>query len=315
MQKLRYALIALLLTTLLACGGENKTSDSTSNTATVEQALAVGSVRFEPEFYPSRIGSREEYLKAIDSYWDGFNFATDSLVAMYDRRSVIEAFADYVLFIEPVRADSLLRALIHRAEASRPVLDLFAEVSDVVLHDPNSPLRNDEYYIPILEELAVSPLMDEYDRIVFEHDLSIARKNRVGERAADFAYSVADGRKAHMSNIETQHLILFFFNPECEMCRDLIAEIEASPLLNAMMDADQLQILAICPDGDTEAWRIKAETMPKGWIVAYDDGTEPTIDNLYDLRAIPSLYLLDSAKRVIVKDGTDVRIIEAAVSR
>ena len=97
MQKLRYALIALLLTTLLACGGENKTSDSTSDTATVEQALAVGSVRFEPEFYPSRIGSREEYLKAIDSYWDGFNFATDSLVAMYDRRSVIEAFADYVI--------------------------------------------------------------------------------------------------------------------------------------------------------------------------------------------------------------------------
>lgn len=315
MQKLRYALIALLLTTLLACGGENKTSDSTSNTATVEQTIAVGSVRFEPEFYPSRISSREEYLKAIDSYWDGFNFATDSLVAMYDRISVIEAFADYVLFIEPVRADSLLRALIHRAEASRPVLGLFAEVSDVVLHDPNSPLRNDEYYIPILEELTKSPLMDEYDRIIFEHDLAIVSKNRIGERASDFTYRVADGSEVLMSDITAQHLLLFFFNPECEMCRDIIAEIEASPLLNAMMDADQLQILAICPDGDTEAWRKKAETMPAKWIVAYDDDKQPTIDELYDLRAIPSLYLLDSSKRVIIKDGTDVRIIEAAVSR
>ena len=315
MQKLKSALVILFIATTIACGGKAKTSEDYSSIAQVEQTPTAGSVYFDAEFYPSHIGSREEYLKAIDGYWDGFNFEADSLVAMYDRRSVVEAFADYVLFIEPVRADSLLRALIHRAEASRPVLDLFVEVSDIVLHDPNSPLRNDEYYIPILEELAASPLMDEYDRIIFEHDLAIVSKNRVGEIANDFTYSMANGRKARMSSIEAQHLILFFFNPECEMCRGITAEIEASPLLNALMDADKLRILAICPDGDTEAWRKKAETMPERWIVAYDDGTQPTIDDLYDLRAIPSLYLLDSAKRVIIKDGTDVGIIEAAVSR
>ena len=99
------------------------------------------------------------------------------------------------------------------------------------------------------------------------------------------------------------------------MCRDIMSEIESSPLLNALIDAEQLKVIAICPDGATEVWREKVATMPAGWIVAYDKDSQISTYNLYDLRAIPSLYLLDSAKRVIIKDGTNVGYIEAVISR
>ena len=36
---------------------------------------------------------------------------------------------------------------------------------------------------------------------------------------------------------------------------------------------------------------------------------------LYDLKAIPALYLLDRDKRVLVKDSTDVPQIEEAIDR
>ena len=37
--------------------------------------------------------------------------------------------------------------------------------------------------------------------------------------------------------------------------------------------------------------------------------------SLYDLHAIPALYLLDSRKRVLVKDSTDVAQIEEIIDR
>lgn len=312
MLNLKYSILALLAGTLTACGVNIHKSDKAS---TPIEFFAAGSMRFEPNFHLERITTYEEYRKAIDSYWDSFDFTADTLVTKYDKISVVEALADYVAFIEPQLADSLLRQLIHRAEASRAVLDLFVDASVMVLHDPNSPLRNDEYYIPILEELIVSPLMDEYDRIIFEHDLSIARKNRWGETATDFVYTMADGRKGRLSDIKARYTLIMFNNPDCNMCANIIHEIDSSPLLNTLIDAGQLCILSLYPDADLEAWHKKLATMPTAWIVAYDDGMQITQNELYDLRAIPSLYLLDNAKRVIIKDGTNVGAIEAAVSR
>ena len=49
---------------------------------------------------------------------------------------------------------------------------------------------------------------------------------------------------------------------------------------------------------------------PKEWICTYDDGQVITKERLYDLRAIPTFYLLDREKRVLLKDAP-FRIIEA----
>jgi hypothetical protein len=84
--------------------------------------------------------------------------------------------------------------------------------------------------------------------------------------------------------------------------------------MNAMIEANQLKILSIYPDEDLQAWRNKLESMPSRWIVAYDKEMKISTNNLYDLRAIPSLYLLDNAKRVIIKDGTNVAHIENLIS-
>ena len=54
--------------------------------------------------------------------------------------------------------------------------------------------------------------------------------------------------------------------------------------------------------------------MPQGWIKGYDDGLVISSQRLYNLNAIPSLYLLDAEKRVLVKDGTSVAQIENTIA-
>lgn len=250
----------------------------------------------------------------MDSYWDKFDFEAGEHVKEYDTLDLVYAMADYVMMIDPADADSLLRGLMHRAEASRPVLDLFASVTEMVLHDPNSPLRNDEYYIPILEVLVASPLYDEYDRIAPAYDLDLALKNRIGTVATDFVYTLANGREGRLSDIDSRYTIVMFSNPGCPMCRDIRYEMEASPLINELREHNSIAILTLYPDEDVATWRDHLKELPMGWINAYDRELRLTTERLYNLNAIPSLYLLDEAKRVIIKDGSSVAQIENAIA-
>lgn len=316
--RLLYTIIAIYIaTTLVGCGNSAQQGNEESATSTDNTSADTTASRryFEADFNPARISSREEYLDAINRYWDNFDFEADSLVANYDTLSIIQAFADYVVYIEPEHADSLLRNLMHRAESSRPVLNIFSDVARTVLNDPNSPLRNDEYYIPILEVLIASPLLDEYERIAPAYDLDIARKNRLDSIANDFVYTLADGSAAHMHDIDADYLLIMISNPGCPSCKQLIAELSASPLINELIDCGSMKIMSIYPDGDIDAWRAHIADMPTSWINGYDADMHISRKHLYDLRAIPALYLLDKEKRVLIKDGTNVAHVEYIISQ
>lgn len=99
------------------------------------------------------------------------------------------------------------------------------------------------------------------------------------------------------------------------MCRRLSGELLASPLLNELTERGTLCVLAVYPDADLSAWRTRRDGMPAAWIDACDPRGVILGGELYDLRAIPSLYLLDREKCVLVKDSASVPEIERAIDR
>ena len=314
--KQTYYILILVAALLVACG-DTKTKKSETND-TPEVHYEPGTRQLDIDFDVYSITSKEQFDEAIRRYWDGFDFECGERVIEYDTINIMQAFADYAAYIdvgmEPMQRDSLLKGLMHRAEASRPVLDFFAYVTEGVLHDPNSPMRNDELYIPILEVLVESPLYDEYDRILPLYDLELARQNRIGNVANDIVYTLASGKTGRLHSIDSDYVIVMFLNPGCPMCREIIEEITSSPLINEMMENNLVEVLAICPDEDLVAWRDHISDIPRSWINGYDAGMRITEARSYNLQAIPSLYLLDNEKRVIIKDGTSVAQIENAIA-
>ena len=98
------------------------------------------------------------------------------------------------------------------------------------------------------------------------------------------------------------------------MCREITEEICDSPLLTEMQERGSLKILSLYPDEDLTAWRDPLGDMPARWIKGYDDGLVISSQRLYNLNALPSLYLLDAEKRVLIKDGTSVAQIENTIA-
>lgn len=308
--------IVLVVCGVMSCGRGTNNATATTEIVTEnqnEQQTATPRV-FVPQLAPAMMPQEEKITYMAKHYWDKFDFADTVFISEIEPQRMLTAMAVYARgYLPDSLAHSSMTALMQKASTSKRMFEYFLMLSEKVLHDPNSPLRDDERYIPVLEAAIASPLLDKYEKMPYEYDLNIALQNRIGRESNDFRFTTADGRRHNMHNIKAEYLIIFISNPGCPMCRDVRAQLLESPRLNELTERGTLKVLVLYPDTDLEAWREHLNEYPDVWISGYDDGQSITKDNLYDLRAIPALYLLDSQKRVMAKDCTDVNLIETLI--
>jgi ribonucleotide reductase alpha subunit len=70
----------------------------------------------------------------------------------------------------------------------------------------------------------------------------------------------------------------------------------------------RLAVVNIYIDEDIQAWRSYMPIYPEEWYNGFDPDYVIRNSDLYNVRAIPSLYLLDAEKRVIMKDAPEERL-------
>ena len=213
-------------------------------------------------------------------------------------------------YVTPEVATSSIKGMMHKAAADSSFFAHMAGLYEKYLYDPNSPMRDESLYIPVLESVLDAPVLDEVNKIRPAHLLELALKNRVGEPAIDFTYTLADGKTGTLYNVKADYLLLFFYNPDCHACKEITEQLSGDPLIGRMMSDKKLKILAVYPDEDLEAWRKHIPDVPAAWINSYDNTVSLKNDEIYDLKAIPTLYLLDKTKKVILKDVTFNQLME-----
>ena len=316
-KKMRHAITSFVVLFVLGlfvvgCGSQRRgATPSQGSSSRAEEA-----VKFIPSLPPAMMPEDQRQAYMVEHYWDKFDFSDTTFIEKVDTQHMVTAYAVYVggYLVDSLAHEPMSR-LMQKASTSRRMFDYFMTLADVVLHDPNSPMRSDEKYIPVLQAAVASPFYDEYERMPYQHDLYVAMQNRVGRKANDFTYTLASGHSRRMSDVESDYLLIFISNPGCEMCRGVREQIMASPMLNQLVERGTLKILVLYPDSDLQAWRDHLSDYPVSWINAYDKDQTITRERLYDLKAIPALYLLDGEKRVMAKDCTDVEQIEYLIMR
>jgi hypothetical protein len=264
---------------------------------------------------PALLSDEEQRLYLREHYWDKFDFSDSLYTTKADTTQMLRAYATYLSnFVDP-RDAAPIRRLMQRASISKTMFEYFVMLSEKLLHDPNSPLRSDELYIAVLEAQIASPHLDKYEKMTPEYDLRLASQNRLGQKANNFEYTLRSGVSREMYALRNDFVILYINNPGCPMCREITAALKASPIVNNLLAQGRLAILAIYPDEQLDEWHKHLDDLPSKWINGYNKGCSIERERLYDLRAIPSLYLLDSEKRVVVKDSTSVAEIDAILQQ
>lgn len=311
----------LLLTAALmlgvSCGGGKPKGQAGGSAVGIEAPAADKFTPYAMPSIPAMITRPEDQADWVaHHYWDNFEFADTTKVAGWSDYAE-QAFVDYsyglLPNISPELADESIGVLFGKAAANKDIFWNMAEIAEKYLYDPNSPYRNEDRYIAVLNAVLANPSNDQYERIRPEGQLKLALKNRVGESAADFRYTLASGASGTLRGLTAPYTLLFFNNPGCPACRQTQTEIVGSQFLGRLIDEGTLKVLALYPDEDLTAWREHAPEMPEEWINSYDKERSIKTDELYDLKAIPTLYLLDGDKRVLLKDVMSIPLIEETI--
>lgn len=260
------------------------------------QMVAIPSVITEPE-------ERAAYL--VKHYWDKFDFTDTTLIHLPEiMEQAVSNYIDIMKHVPAKAASSSIKEMMNKASADSAMFVCFYGLYEKYLYDPDSPVRDESLFVYVLEAVLEAPVLDEVSKIRPAHLLELALKNRVGEPAADFTYTLADGKKGTLYHTKADYLLLFFYNPDCHACQETADQLAASPLVTEWIGNNKLKILAVYPDEDLEAWKNHIPYMPASWINSYDSAVSLKNDEIYDLKAIPTLYLLDKDKKVILKDVT-----------
>lgn len=268
----------------------------------------VSDVQFPFPQIPELLQAPEARLTYLmENYWSRFDFDDDSQTG---RDTGEQGFADYINLLQ--YADSALAARSVKVWADslskRPARwQRFDELTDHYLGNPNSPLRNDVVYAHVLRALTALPQLDDATRQRLQFRLRLVERNQPGMTAADFAWIDRQGKRHRLHEVESELTLIVFSDPECEHCHEQMPRIIGC---EALQDNPHLTVLNIYPDENTEAWLRNAPTLPPRWMDGRSPGGELHRQQTYYLPALPSLYLLDRDKRVIVKDGTLEQVLK-----
>lgn len=248
---------------------------------------------------------RKAYL--LEHYWDRFSFADTALV---NNREVTEqGFVNQIsLLADGATPEKVIRESLKnwcsRFMPEAQARQVMMQLADDYLYNPNSPFYNEGLYGVYLETMLEVLPEEDARRSSFDFKLRLLRRNKVGDKATDFSYYLPDGQKKSLvaTSVRGNRLLLVFYDPECESCHEVLREMTADVSLAGAVKAGRVTVLAVYTEGNQKAWRKGLADMPEGWIIG-TDRQKVKEEALYDLKAMPSLYLLDGQKRVLLKDA------------
>ena len=91
--------------------------------------------------------------------------------------------------------------------------------------------------------------------------------------------------------------------------QNIIGMLGNSPVIASQVRDGVLAVVNIYIDEDIGAWLSYMPVYPADWHNGFDPDLVIRGDGIYDVRAIPSLYLLDREKRVLMKDAPEQKVI------
>lgn len=174
------------------------------------------------------------------------------------------------------------------------------------LHDCRSPLYNDELYLT-LADIVLTADIDEWAKLQMRTIVDVLRRNRIGHPAEDFVYTTISGEAKNLYGIQSPLTLVFFHNPECSLCLLTESKLSNNDTVTKLLKKNKMRILAMILQDDITL--LENHHYAETWDVGYDKDNLLSLNRLYDIQILPTLYLLNKKKEVIEKEADYNRII------
>lgn len=212
------------------------------------------------------------------------------------RAGIVEDF-----YLTPERVKARVDSVVAATPADS-LPDLLLHV-DELFFDPTSKTYC-EGIAALYLQAALPRIADETEREVALWKLNdVCALNAEGTPASDFRFDLDGGpRGLSLSRyLKGKPLCIVFYDPDCHHCSEVINEL--SPSL-----AGNVNVLAVCVESTPERWEETRGALPLGWARAFDR-SDIAETEIYMLRSLPSIYLLDADHNVVLKNPSASRLL------
>ena len=144
--------------------------------------------------------------------------------------------------------------------------------------------------------------LDKYTKRVNE-----LKPNTIGHVAPDIQMQDLDGKSVPLSSIKAKYTLVVFWEPSCGHCQHEIPALDS--VYESSLKAKGVKVYSVRTDDPVPQWQkfIKDHHL-QDWVNVYDPEHHSNYHSDYDVKATPTIYLLDEKKIIRGKrlDHTNV---------
>jgi thiol-disulfide isomerase/thioredoxin len=252
------------------------------------------------------------YYKA--HFWDGVTFM--------DRRIIRSPFFQpklerYYRNVMPQDPDSIIADLDYKLLLARSSPDMYKFLLNWSTDEYINPkiMGHDAIFVHLFNKYhskGLTPWLNEKQMETISRRAYMQMANLIGEKAADLNMLDTSGRPVTLYGLKSDFTVVVFWDPNCGHCKEEVPRIDS--IYRASWKQKGVSIFAVLTEDHIPEWKAYiAKNKISGWTHAYESkemaaavtaaGT-PSFRQLYDVISTPTIYLLDSEKRIIGKKLT-----------
>ena len=263
----------------------------------------------------TRQDSLENYQYYKKHYWDGITFMDDRIIRTPFFLPKLERYFREIVSPAP---DSTIKDMEYIILLSRSNPEMYKFLLNWLTDEYINPkyMGQDKVFVHLFEKYhskGITNWLNEKQLTAISNRAYMVMSNLIGEQAANLEMTNTAEIKSPLYNMKANYTVIAFWDPTCGHCRTEMPLMDS--LYKAKWKSEGVKIYAVLSEvKEKEKWIdfIKEHHM-EDWTNVYETEAQrkvienaktPSYKQLYDVTQTPTLYLLDSEKRIIAKKLT-----------
>ncbi len=277
------------------------------------QLIETGVMYVEPLFeYPIApeeiLDFREKCNWLAENFWNSLDIKTKDAVDQTKLNHAFQTYASTLQYADKDRATAAVDKLMKNLQKNPMLLYQITKAAEETIYGPRAEFWIDELYSRILKSALDNKKFPKSKRARYEFQLKQLDGSIVGSTPTSFDFIRANGEPAKYFPMSTPTVIIFG-DPDCDECRMGKLRMQSNVAFSKAVADGKINVIFIIPDPE-DGWEGKTADFPKNWIV----GASDTVSEIYDMREMPEIYVVDSNGKIAFKHITPVKAIECALS-
>ena len=266
----------------------------------------------------TRADTMENYYYYKTHYWDGISFMDDRILRT---PFFLPKFEKYYRELMVPQADSIIKEADYQLLLARSSPEVYKFLLNWLTDEYINPkyMGQDAVFVHLFEKYhskGLTSWLNEKQMETISRRAYMLMANLIGLKAADLVMLDTAGKPSPLYQVKADYTVVAFWDPTCGHCKEEMPRVDS--IYRASWKSHGVKIYGVLSadtkDDLRQEWMKYIREHNLGdWINVYQTkemeaavtaAQKPGYRQLYDITLTPTLYLLDSDKRIIGKKLT-----------